>query len=85
MSESRENTSKINRLRVTEGLIAFCASRRQAGALSDANSPWSFRVALLDLGHCKPDGKPEQSFTGSLNEHYSPMTAAKEYAAPLTH
>ena len=45
-------------------------------------------VALLDRGY----GRPEQSFTGSLNAHYSisdkPMTAeewAREYAAPLTH
>jgi len=44
-------------------------------------------VALLDRGY----GRPEQSFTGSLNAHYvisdRPMTAeewAREYAAPLT-
>ena len=45
-------------------------------------------VALLDRGY----GRPEQSFTGSLNATYSisdkPMTAeewAREYAAPLAH
>jgi hypothetical protein len=53
-----------------------------------ANARQNAAVALLDRGY----GRPEQSFTGSLNAHYSisdkPMTAeewAKEYVAPLTH
>src|SRR5215467_14442487 len=60
--------------------------------LRDEKAPPTARiaasVALLDRGY----GRPEQSFTGSLNAHYSisdkPMTAeewAREYAAPLTH
>jgi hypothetical protein len=60
--------------------------------MDDTHAPPAARiaasVALLDRGY----GRPEQSFTGSLNAHYSisdkPMTAeewAKEYAAPLTH
>jgi hypothetical protein len=62
------------------------------GIMRDEKAPPAARiaasVALLDRGY----GRPEQSFTGSLNAHYSisdkPMTAeewAKEYAAPLTH
>ena len=60
--------------------------------MTDTKAPPAARiaasVALLDRGY----GRPEQSFTGSLNATYSisdkPMTAeewAKEYAAPLTH
>ena len=60
--------------------------------MNDKTAPPAARiaasVALLDRGY----GRPEQSFTGSLNAHYSisdkPMTAeawAREYAAPLTH
>jgi uncharacterized protein DUF5681 len=60
--------------------------------MENTNAPPAARIAaataLLDRGY----GRPEQSFTGSLNAHYAisdkPMTAeewAKEYAAPLTH
>ena len=60
--------------------------------MRDEKAPTAARIAasmaLLDRGY----GRPEQSFTGSLNATYSisdkPMTAeewAKEYAAPLTH
>ena len=60
--------------------------------MRDEKAPTAARiaasVALLDRGY----GRPEQSFTGSLNAHYSisdrPMSAeewAREYAAPLTH
>jgi len=63
------------------------------GIMRDEKAPPAARiaasVALLDRGY----GRPEQSFTGSLNAHYSisdkPMSAeewAREYAAPpLTH
>jgi hypothetical protein len=60
--------------------------------MTDKKAPPAARTAaataLLDRGY----GRAEQSFTGSLNAHYSisdkPMTAeewAREYAAPLTH
>ena len=60
--------------------------------MTDEKAPPAARIAaataLLDRGY----GRPEQSFTGSLNAHYAisdrPMTAeewAREYAAPLAH
>ena len=60
--------------------------------MNDKTAPPAARiaasVALLDRGY----GRPEQSFTSSLNAHYSisdrPMSAeewAREYATPLTH
>jgi len=77
---------KLARSRGQEAIDTLHAIMRDEKAPPAARIAAS--VALLDRGY----GRPEQSFTGSLNAHYSisdrPMTAAEwaaEYATPLGH
>ena len=74
---------KLARSRGKEAIDTLHAIMRDETAPPAARIAAS--VALLDRGY----GRPEQSFTGSLNAHYSisdkPMTAeewAREYATP---
>ena len=74
---------KLARSRGTEAIDTLHAIMRDEKAPSAARIAAS--VALLDRGY----GRPEQSFTGSLNAHYSisdqPLSAeewARQYATP---